>query len=120
VGDGTVEEQQERFSDSNAMSPDLQVVKLSSMALSSIPADLPSSLIDIDLSFNGITHIETACLSGLTRLTSLSLYSNRLSQLYTLPALPSLAHISLGGAASKRLLLWTLITHAPSRVNISL
>ena len=101
VGDGIVEVQQEHVNDSSAMSKHPQVVNLSSTTLSAIPADLPSSLIDVDLSFNGITHLETAYLSGLTRLTSLSLYSNRLSQLSTLPALPSLAHLSLGATATK-------------------
>lgn len=121
AGDGNVEVQQEHVNDSNAMSTHLKVVNLSSTTLSAIPDDLPSSLIDVDLSFNNIAHIETACFSGLTRLTSLSLYSNHISQLALLPALPSLAHISLGGAASKRLLLWTSITHAPRRrVNLSL
>jgi Leucine-rich repeat (LRR) protein len=97
AGDGNVEVQQEHVNDSNAISTHLKVVNFSSTKLSAIPADLPSSLTDVDLSFNDITHIETTCLSGLTRLTSLSLYSNLISQLSPLPALPSLAHISLGG-----------------------
>jgi Leucine rich repeat len=71
---------------------------MASMGLSAIPADLPNSLTDLDLSFNGITHIETGVLSNLCHLTSLSLYSNRVSQLASLPALPALVHISLGVA----------------------
>ena len=99
VGDGNVAEQQQPVNEASARCAQLQTAKLSSTKLSAIPADLPSSLIHLDLSFNDITHIEAACLSGLTRLTTLSLYSNRIPQLSQLPALPSLAHISLGEAA---------------------
>lgn len=68
---------------------------LASTGLTAVPADLPSDSTDVDLSFNSISSL-AASLTQLTRLTALSLYGNRIAQLGSLPALPTLAHLSLG------------------------
>lgn len=51
---------------------------------------------DLDLSFNSIEAIQAPQLRPLTRLSSLSLYSNQLQTLAYLPPLPALRHLSIG------------------------
>lgn len=88
----------DHFGTMNGSKPEYRAhaASMSWMGLSAIPADLPSDLTDLDLSFNSNTQLDAVVLSKLTRLTCLSLYGNRIAQLTPLPALPSLAHLSLG------------------------